>query len=132
MSEEAYPISVEELAATLQDLSHHSSDRKIREVLEESSWSLPFVHADDWNGGTEYFLLNLAVPTALFASVRESKEEVENEILKMVGDIDVAYANHTISRGTCSHQNWEHCLLKENYQHRLLVKSGRKVISNSS
>lgn len=98
MSEEAYPISIEELAATLQDLSQHSSDRKIREVLEESSWSLPFVHADDWNGGTEYFLLNLAVPTALFASVRESKEEVENEILKMAGDIDVAYANHTISR----------------------------------
>ncbi len=98
MPEEAYPISIDELAATLRDLSHHGADRKIQQVLEESSWSLPFVHADDWNGGTDYFLLNLAVPTALFAAIRESKEDAENEILGMAGDIDAAYDNHTISR----------------------------------
>lgn len=98
MSEETYPIQVDELAATLRDLSHHSSDRKIQQVLEESSWNLSFVHTDNLNGGTDYFVLNLAVPTALFASIRKSKEDVENEIHEMVGDIDAAYDNHAISR----------------------------------
>lgn len=92
-----FPVSVEDVAATLVNLFRHQQKSEIADVLEVAAKTLEAVDYDNWNGGTWTWALRLDIPVALFARIEPRLDQIEEEIKAKLKYIDRPYPNDSLS-----------------------------------
>lgn len=81
-------MSADEVAAILAELYAHQNRSDLAELLTSCRPRIEHHYHDNWNGGTEHWLLHLEVAIPAFAKVQTKLEEVQKEILASLGFID--------------------------------------------
>jgi hypothetical protein len=84
---ENYPIPVATLLQTLDELFSHLGQDRIAALIREADATIDWDAHDNWNGGIEYYLLNLKVPVVTFASVDAKRDAIEKLILEKAGAV---------------------------------------------
>jgi TIR domain len=79
-----YPITVETLILTMDELFSHQGKDSLAELLRHSDASIDWEHHDEWQGGTDYYTLNLRIPVAAFVGIEATRDAVENLLLQKV------------------------------------------------
>ena len=95
---ENYPIPAETLLQTLDELFSHLGQDRIAALLRQADASIEWEEHDNWNGGIEYYALNLKVPVATFASVDANRDAVEKLLVEKVGAVTRQFDRDVISR----------------------------------
>ena len=85
--DDIYPVPVETLLQTLDELFSHLGQDRIAALLREADGSIDWEGHDNWNGGIESYALNLKVPVAAFATVDAKRDAVEKLLLQKVGAV---------------------------------------------
>jgi hypothetical protein len=81
---DSYPIPVHTLIKTLDELFSLQGEGQIADILRQADTSIDLTDYDNWNGGTNYYVLKLHVPVATFAAIESEREEIEKTILQKV------------------------------------------------
>jgi hypothetical protein len=79
---ENYPIPAETLLQTLDELFSHLGHDRIAALLREADVSIEWEEHDNWNGGIDYYALDLKVPVVTFASVDAKRDAIEKLLLQ--------------------------------------------------
>jgi hypothetical protein len=95
---ESYPIPAETLLQTLDELFSHLGQDGIAALLREADVSIEWEEHDNWNGGIEYYALDLKVPVATFASVDAKRDAIENLLLQKAGAVTRQFDRDVIRR----------------------------------
>lgn len=74
------------LEASAQLFALNGAAREVA-VLARSIASVEQTDYDNWNGGTSIYTLTLRLPIHLYASVRDTKEELETSILNQINEV---------------------------------------------
>ena len=88
-NERSYPISSEQLMATLAELAAAQGEASQVAVLSVANGAIVEGQYDNWNGGTQYWTLRLEVPPVVYAGV--DREAIARALGKVAGEVTRAY-----------------------------------------
>jgi hypothetical protein len=77
---EGFPVPARRVAGTLVALLRASGETELASVLATASPSIETTGYDNWNGGTTYYALVLALPVAEYATIEPRLEPVEKDL----------------------------------------------------
>jgi hypothetical protein len=84
---EGYPVPVQTIVQTLGELLSHRGEDEISDMVRQAEASIDWTEHDNWNGGTEYYVMNLRVPVAAYASIEPRREAIEKLLLEKTSGI---------------------------------------------
>jgi hypothetical protein len=92
-----YPIPVHTLVKTLDELLSHLGEAQVADLIRQADASIDFAEHDNWNGGTEYYVMTLRVPVAAFAAIDPRREEIEKLILEKLQLVSRGFGRDVIT-----------------------------------
>ncbi|MBI4529543.1 MAG: toll/interleukin-1 receptor domain-containing protein [Deltaproteobacteria bacterium] len=95
---ENYPIPAQTLIQTLDELFSHLGEEEIAGLLRQAEASINWEGQDNWDGGRDFYCLNLKIPVPAFASIDSKRAAVENALLQKVGAVTRQFDRDVISR----------------------------------
>jgi len=75
-----YPYSPSDVVETLVDVYRHQGDQQMSSLLESAEASISFEEYDNWNGGQNYYSLQLRIPRKHFASLEPNIEKLQKSL----------------------------------------------------
>jgi len=93
MSSSSYPKSVPEVISMLSEIFRHQERLDLVEVCESSNARIEFGEYDNWNGGTNTWVLHLEIPTALYVPIKSRLKMIEEEIRSELNVLNKKYPN---------------------------------------
>lgn len=81
---DAYPIPIQTIVKTIDELLSHQGEEQVADLLRQADASIDLTEQDGWNGGTDYYVINLHVPVVTFAAIESKRVEIEQLILQKV------------------------------------------------
>lgn len=84
VSTNLYPESTEAIIKTLIDLLSNLGHKQIAELVLQSQVSVDLIEHDNWNGGFDYYSLNLRTPTNIFAGIEDTHRQIEKLLLEKI------------------------------------------------
>src|SRR5690349_10768784 len=97
MSDSRFPVRTDDLISTLSDLFDAQQKGGIATLLRSAEASIDESGYDNWNGGTTYYELNLAIPVSRFAKLESAISKIEADIQSKVDISFRRYGNDKIS-----------------------------------
>lgn len=98
MSSESYPIPVQTIIQTIEELLANLGQEQFAELIRHAHANIDWESHDNWDGGTEYYVLNLRVPVATFAGIEPKRDAVEKLLLQKTKAITRQFDRDIISR----------------------------------
>jgi hypothetical protein len=80
-------LDLEGLSNTLAGLFAAKGDTRAVAVLALAIPAFEHTERDNWNGGTDYYKLVLAIPRSLYSQIQEHREELQQSIMAMIEEI---------------------------------------------
>jgi hypothetical protein len=77
VTDQRFPITPEDVIATLRELCRLQSESALVALLGDASGEITETGYDNWGGGTYFYTLHLAVPLPDFARVEAQVEDLE-------------------------------------------------------
>lgn len=96
MPSSSYPKSVSEVISMLGEIFRHQERLDLAEVCESSNARIEFGEYDNWNGGTNTWVLNLEIPTALYVRIKSRLKMIEQEIGAELTVLNKRYPNDVL------------------------------------
>lgn len=87
MTENNYPHSSEDVVETLADLYRHQGDKAMLSLLESAEAAIAFEEYDNWNGGQNYYSLQLRIPRKQFAVIESRVEPLQKALQVKLGTV---------------------------------------------
>ncbi len=100
MDDSGFPMSVQDVVATLVEIFQHRRLHDIAELLRESNARIEETNYDNWNGGTYTYELMLGAPIRIFAGLGSKIADVEKSISGTLASITRGYSNHHLESVT--------------------------------
>ena len=92
-----FPLPTAEVIATLAELFRHQNETEIVALLESAHARFEEGEYDNWNGGTQYWSLQIEVPVGMFAAVQRRLEGIQKKIHAMLGHLSARFPSDPIS-----------------------------------
>jgi len=97
MTEDSYPYSPEDVVNTLADLYRHQGDKAMLALLESAEATIAFEEYDNWNGGQNYYSLQLRIPRKQFAVIESRVEPLQKALQVKLGTVFKRTAPHFLT-----------------------------------
>lgn len=94
---DAYPIPIQTIVKTVDELLRHQGEEQIADLLSQAEGSIDWTTSDNWNGGIDYYTMNLHVPVLAYATIEPRREEIEEIIKHKVQVVSQKYEQSVIS-----------------------------------
>lgn len=93
-----FPMPVETLVQTMDELLSHQGQESLAQLLRQSDADVSWQTQDNFDGGIDYYTLNLRVPIEAFATIESTRTKIEKKLLEKVEAITRQYEGCKISR----------------------------------
>ena len=93
-----YPLTVETVIRTVDELLSHQGHESLAGLLRNSSASIDWEQQSEWDGITDYYILNLHVPVAAFAGIEQKRAVIEKLFLQKVESATRQFARDKIGK----------------------------------
>lgn len=98
MSNKSYPVPVQTIIQTLDELLANRGQDQLAELLRQADATVDWEGHDNWNDVVEYYVLNLRVPVAAFAGVEPKRDAIEKLLLQKAKSVTRQFDRDVISR----------------------------------
>jgi hypothetical protein len=93
-----YPMPVEVVVQTVDELLSHQGDELLAELLRLSDASIDWQNSAGWQSETDYYTLKLRVPINLFANIESTRDKVEKKVLLKIQTVTRQFENEKIDK----------------------------------